>query len=174
VRVRSAFDPSRTSASASPVLPGIAVTALAGFGTPAVATRPSANVGQSITVAIPAATQAIATERFRRRAERGLPDAGPRHCGSCTASETAVAGQVATGMASMSITCPVPPRSNLRVPRHGCADLQIVPRITGLNRSAALGQSMGINGSGFAAARPRSSSAARRSAVRRCFRWNAT
>ena len=38
----------------------------------------------------------------------------------------------------------------MRVPGHGCARLQVVPRISALDRSTTLGQGMAVNGTGFA------------------------
>ena len=61
VRASSAFDPSRSGTATVTVIPGIAVTAQAAQGTPADAAVPSANVGQAITIAIPAAARALAS-----------------------------------------------------------------------------------------------------------------
>jgi hypothetical protein len=151
VRAKSVFDPNRAGTTSVTVLPGIAVTAQAGFGTPAAA-GPSANVGQAITVTIPAATRALTQQGFVVAQNVTFETLARDATGSCATAVAAVAGQVATGMNSMSVTVPpcAAPDPHLRVPGHGCVRLQIVPRITTLNRSAALGQSMGINGSGFA------------------------
>jgi hypothetical protein len=153
VRVRSVFDPSRTVAVNVTVVPGIAVTAQAGFGTPADPTRPSANVGQAVTIVIPAATRTLTGQLFIAGQNVVFAThARNSGTGACVDAETSVAGAVATGLASMNVTVPAcaAPDQHLRVPGHGCARLQIVPRITSLNRSQALGQNMGINGSGFA------------------------
>jgi hypothetical protein len=71
--------------------------------------------------------------------------------GQCAGGEVAVAGTVAQGMRSLNVLVPpcAAPEQQVRVPGHGCAPLQIVPSITSLNRSPALGQNMGINGAGF-------------------------
>jgi hypothetical protein len=152
VRARSAFDPSRTAAVNVTVRPGIAVAATAAFGTPAVAGLPSANVGRTVTVTIPAATAAITTERFAV-AQNVVFQTRARDSASamCIDGETTMAGVVAAGMTSMTVTVPpcAAPEQHLRVPGHGCARLQIVPRIQSLNRSAAIAPNLGINGSGF-------------------------
>ncbi|MBL8342604.1 MAG: hypothetical protein JNL30_14130 [Rubrivivax sp.] len=152
VRARSAFDPSRTAAVNVTVLPGIALTATAAFGTPAVAGLPSANVGRTVTVTIPAATAAATTERFAV-AQNVVFETHSRDgtSGACTDGTTTVAGTAAIGLASLTVTVPpcAAPEQHLRVPGFGCARLQIVPRIQSLNRGTNIAPNMGINGSGF-------------------------
>jgi hypothetical protein len=151
VRAKSAFDPSRSGTATVTVVPGIAVTATAAVGTPADTTAPSANVGQAITVAIPPATFALTAESFAAGHnvvfETVSRDAG----GACVTGTTPVTGTVAAGMKSLQATVPpcAAPDQRIRAVGHGCARLQVVPRITSLNRAASLGQNMGVNGSGF-------------------------
>jgi hypothetical protein len=151
VRVRSAFDPSRSAAVNVTVLPGIALNATATAGTPKVAGQPSANVGQAITVRIPAATLPMTTERFVAAQSVVFETHARDAAGGCTDGTATATGTVAPGLTQMTVVVPpcAAPEQHLRVPGHGCARLQIVPRITSLNRSAALGSNMGINGSGF-------------------------
>lgn len=152
VRARSAFDPNRTAAVNVTVLPGIEVGATAASGTPRVAGQPSANVGQAITVRIPAATLPVASERFVP-AQNVVFETHSRDAstGTCIDGTTTMAGTVATGLAQMTVQVPrcAAPGQHLRVPGHGCARLQIVPRILSLNRGTELGDNMGINGDGF-------------------------
>jgi hypothetical protein len=133
------------------ILPGIAVVAGATAGTPADANRASANVGQSIQLSIPAGTLNVTTERFAVAQTVVFKTRSRDATGACVDSEAAVAGTVATGLATMTVVVPpcAAPEQHLRVPGFGCARLQVVPRIQSLNRAAALGSSMGINGSGF-------------------------
>jgi hypothetical protein len=46
-------------------------------------------------------------------------------------------------------TCAAPDQQ-VRIAGHGCARLQVVPRISALDRSPSLGQGMAVNGDGFA------------------------
>ena len=67
---------------------------------------------------------------------------------------TSVAGTVAAGLTSLQVAVPTcaAPDQMLRIAGHGCARLQVVPRISALDRSPSLGQGMAVNGDGFACA----------------------
>jgi hypothetical protein len=153
VRASSAFDPSKSGTGTVTVIPGIEVTSQATAGAPADAAVPSANVGQAITIVIPAAARALTGEDFaagqvtefetiERDASTGL----------CKTGITPVAGTVATGMTSLQVVVPTcaTPDQHVRIAGHGCARLQVVPRISALDRSPSLGQGMAVNGDGFA------------------------
>jgi hypothetical protein len=153
VRASSALDPSKSGTATVTVIPGIAVTSQAAAGMPADAAVPSANVGQAITIAIPAAARTLTGEDFaagqvtefetiERDASSGL----------CKAGVTTVAGTVAAGMTSLQVVVPAcaAPNQRVRIAGHGCARLQVVPRISALDRSPSLGQGMAVNGDGFA------------------------
>jgi hypothetical protein len=153
VRASSAFDPSKSGTATVTVIPGIEVTSQAAAGTPADAAVPSANVGQAITIAIPAAARTLTGEDFaagqvtefetiERDASTGL----------CKTGVTPVAGTVAAGMMSLQVAVPTcaAPNPHVRIDGHGCARLQVVPCISALDRSTSLGQGMAVNGDGFA------------------------
>jgi hypothetical protein len=151
VRAKSVFDPSRSGTASVTVIPGIAVTASATVGTPADTTAPSANVGQLITIAIPAATRTLTGENFVAGQNVAFETISRDATGTCVTATTPVTGNVQPGMTSLRATVPpcAAPDQRVRVTGHGCARLQVVPRITSLNRAASLGQNMGVNGSGF-------------------------
>ncbi|HEX3330421.1 MAG TPA: hypothetical protein VHS27_10915 [Gaiellales bacterium] len=153
VRATSAFDPTKSGTATVTVIPGIALTAQPTAGTPADPAAPSANVGQAITIAIPAPTHAVTNQDFSpgQGTEFQTVQRDPA-TGQCTSGSTAVGGTVLAGMTSMHVAVPpcAAPDQAVKVAGHGCARLQVVPRITGLDRSTSLGQSMAINGSGFA------------------------
>jgi hypothetical protein len=151
VRAKSAFDPNRSGTATVTVVPGIAVTAQAAVGAPADPVAPSANVGQQITVAIPAATFALTNERFVSGQNVVFETIARDATGACVAGTTPVAGNVLTGMTSLRAAVPpcAAPDQSIRVAGHGCARLQVVPRITSLNRNLGTNL-MAINGSGFA------------------------
>jgi hypothetical protein len=152
VRAKSVFDPNHSGTATVTVVPGIAVTGTANAGTPADPAVPSANVGQNITIAIPAATFALTSERFVAGQnvvfETISRDAAT---GTCVSGTVPVAGNVQNGMQSLRAAVPAcgAPTQSVRVAGHGCARLQVVPRITSLTRPANT-QTMTINGSGFA------------------------
>jgi hypothetical protein len=152
VRATSAFDPNRSGTASVTVIAGVSLTAQATVGTPADPTAPSANVGQAITVAIPPATYAVTSEGFAAAQNVVFETISRDANGACVAGTTPVTSTVATGLKSLQATVPpcAAPDQRIRVTGHGCARLQVVPRITSLNRSASLGQSMAVNGGGFA------------------------
>ena len=154
VRARSAFDPSRSGTATVTVIPGIAVTAQAAQGTPADAAVPSANVGQTITIAIPAAAYALTSQDFAVGQVTEFETIERDASGICTPGVTSVAGTVAAGLTSLQVAVPTcaTPNQHLRIAGHGCARLQVVPRISALDRSPSLGQGMAVNGDGFACA----------------------
>jgi hypothetical protein len=152
VRARSAFDPSRSGTATVTVIPGIAVTAQAAQGTPADPAVPSANVGQTITIGIPAAAHTLTGEDFAAGQVTEFQTIERDASGTCKAGVTTVAGTVAAGLMSLQVAVPTcaGPDQRLRIPGHGCAKLQVVPRVSALDRGPSLGQGMAVNGDGFA------------------------
>jgi hypothetical protein len=152
VRASSAFAPNRSGTASVTVIAGVAVTAQATRGTPSDPAAPSANVGQTITVAIPPAAGTLTGEVFAAGQNVEFETVKRDATGTCQPGTLPVAGTVAVGMASLRATVPpcAAPNQRLRVAGHGCARLQVVPVITSLNRAASLGQNMVVNGSGFA------------------------
>ena len=152
VRASSVLDPSKSGTATVTVIPGIAITSQAPVGTPTDATVPSANVGQSLAIAIPAAAQALAA-RFTAATQNVVFQTIARDAnGVCQAGTATVAGTVAVGLTTLQATVPpcAAPTQSVHVVAHGCARLQIVPQITSLNRDPSLAPNMSINGSGFA------------------------
>jgi hypothetical protein len=70
----------------------------------------------------------------------------------CKPGTTTVAGAVGVGMAPLQVAVPTcaAPDQQVRIAGHGCARVQVVPRISALDRSPSLGQGMAVNGDGFA------------------------
>jgi hypothetical protein len=150
VRAKSAFDPNQSGTATVTIVPGIALTAHANAGTPADPARPSANVGQAVTVAIPAATFALTNERFVAGQNVVFETISRDPNGTCVAGTAPVAGNVANGLRSLTVAVPscAAPDQSVRVAGHGCAPLQVVPRIASLSNVGTNLKS--INGSGFA------------------------
>jgi hypothetical protein len=152
VRASSAFDPSKSGTATVTVIPGIEVTAQAAEGTPAAAAVPSANVGQAVMIAIPPAARALTGEDFAAGQNTEFQTIERDTSGMCKPGTTAVAGAVGVGMTSLQVAVPTcaAPDQQVRIAGHGCARLQVVPRISALDRSPSLGQGMAVNGDGFA------------------------
>lgn len=152
LRASSAFDPSRSGTATVTVIAGIAVTAAAAVGTATDPAAPSANVGQAITAAIPSPALTLTGERFAAAQNVVFETISRDATGTCQTATTPVAGVVAPGLTSLRAIVPpcAAPDQRVRVPGHGCARIQVVPRITSLNRAASLGPNMAVNGSGFA------------------------
>jgi len=151
VRVRSALDPSKSCTAQVTVIPGIAVSATAATGTAANPGVPSANVGQTVTIDIPAAVFALTGTGFASGQGVELTTVQRSATGTCTTSAVTVQGVVVPGLASLNVT--VPPCADadqmIRVPGHGCARLQVVPVIASLNTDPNIAPIMLINGIGF-------------------------
>jgi hypothetical protein len=152
VRASSAFDPSKSGTATVTVIAGIELNGQAAFGTPADAAVPSANAGQAITIAIPAAAQAVTGEDFAAGQATEFQTIERDASGTCKVGVTTVAGTAAAGMTSLQVAVPTcaAPDQHVRIAGHGCARLQVVPRISALDRSPSLGQGMAVNGDGFA------------------------
>ena len=148
-RASSALDPSRSCTAQITVLAGITVTATAAAGTPANPAVPSANVGQTVTIDIPAAVyqqtgtgltpgQAVAFTTVQRSPG-----------GACTTSVVTVQGNVAVGLTSLTVAVPAcaDAEQTIQVPGNGCAQLQIVPVISNLDTTSL--PVLLINGTGF-------------------------
>jgi hypothetical protein len=152
VRASSVYDPSKSGTATVTVIPGIEVDAQAAVGTPADPALPSANIGQAITIRIPAAARALTGEDFAAGQTTAFQTIERDAAGTCKAGATTVAGTVAAGMTSLQVAVPActAPDEQVRIPGHGCARLQVVPRISALDRSPSLGQGMAVSGDGFA------------------------
>ena len=152
VRASSAFDPSKSGTATVTVIAGIEVNGQAAVGTPADAAVPSANAGQAITIAIPAAARALTGEDFAAGQATEFQTIERDASGTCKAGVTTVAGTAAAGMTSLQVAVPTcaAPDQHVRIAGHGCARLQVVPSISALDRSPSFGQGMAVNGDGFA------------------------
>lgn len=151
VRVRSALDPSKSCTAQVTVIPGITVSATAATGTPANPGVPSANVGQTVTVEIPAAVFALTGSGFASGQGVEFTTVQRSTTGACTTSAVTVQGVVAAGLTSLNVAVPscADGDQTIRVPSHGCARLQVVPVIASLNTDPTIAPLMLINGTGF-------------------------
>jgi len=149
VRASSAVDPSKSCTAQITILAGIAVTAIAATGTPADPAVPSANVGQIVTIDIPAAVYGLTGTGFPAGQAVVFATVERSPAGTCTTSAVPVQGNVATGLTSLTVAVPscADADQTIQVPGNGCARLQIVPTITSLDITSVV--VMLINGTGF-------------------------
>ena len=142
------------------VIPGIAITSQATSGTPTDASVPSRT----------SVSRSRSRSRPLRRRSRLASRAGRTSSSRRSRATRTVSARQARrpwrdgGHGLTRCTRPLPcaaATQSVHVVAHGCARLQVVPRITSLNRDPSLAPNMAINGSGFACARRTSTSAPR-------------
>ncbi len=130
----------------------ISAAATAQVGTPSHAALPSANVGQAVTLSIPAAAFAITQQGFAT-GQAAVFQTIDRSTitGQCARSTISVQGTVAPGQTSLSVDVPTCADSDqvVRVPGHGTARLLVVPLISSLDLDPTIAPTMLIKGSGF-------------------------
>lgn len=141
----------------------ISAAATAQVGTPSNAALPSANVGQAVTLSIPAAAFAITQQGFAT-GQAAVFQTIDRSTttGQCARSTISVQGTVAPGQTSLSVDVPACADSDqvVRVPGHGTARLLVVPVISSLDLDPTIAPTMLIKGSGFVCGATESLSAA--------------
>ncbi len=152
VAVASALDPNRRTYATVSVVPGITTAAVAATGTPAIATLPSANCGQTIAIDIPAATYALTNEGFASVPAVEFPVLHAKTGGGCERGIVPIAPTIATGLQSLAAEVPAcaDPGGWVRVAGHGSARLQIVPEVTSIDGIRASEPDFTVRGSGFA------------------------
>lgn len=151
ISVNSAFSPNLGDQVELNVIPGVVTSATAANGTPALASLPSANCGQVVTLEVNPSALALTQQAFSQvqavEFERLMSQGG-----NCVHDVLPVQPTINTGL--LSLTAEVPacadPLGWVRVPGHGSLRLQIVPVITGLIGNRASSPDYTIIGSGFA------------------------
>jgi hypothetical protein len=127
----------------------LASTALDGISADAAVA--SANVGQTITIAIPAAVFTQTNQGFVTGDAVTFRLVQRSATGQCQESTVPIQGAVGTGMTVLDVTVPAcaHPDQQVRVPGHGCVRLLVVPTITSLDLDPAIAPGMLIKGTGF-------------------------
>jgi hypothetical protein len=152
VRAISTLDPSRYGSAAITVIPGIEVSSLASSGTGANPRVAAANVGQDLTITIPAAVFASTGQGFGagQTVEFDLIERQPN--GTCQTRRVPFQGTVLAGLTTLTVTVPAcaAPVQSIRAPGHGCLPIQVVPVITSIDPDPNNFPHVFIAGSGFA------------------------
>jgi hypothetical protein len=133
------------------VVAGVSVASTAVVGTPADAAVASANVGQTITIAIPAAVFTQTNQGFVAGDAATFRLVQRSATGQCQESTVPIQGTVGTGTTSLDVAVPAcaHPDQQIRVSGHGCVRLLVVPTITSLDLDPAIAPGMLIKGTGF-------------------------
>jgi hypothetical protein len=152
VRAISTLDPSRYGSATITVIPGIEVSSIATSGTAANSGVASANVGQDLTITIPAAVFASTGQGFGAGQAVEFDLIERLANGSCQTRRAPSQGTVLTGLTTLTVTVPpcAAPVQSIRAIGHGCLPIQVVPVITSIDADQSNFPHVIIAGSGFA------------------------
>jgi hypothetical protein len=121
-------------------------------GIPASVAVASANVGQTIAIAIPQAVFALTQHGFAAGDAATFRLVDRTAAGQCQESTVPIQGSLGTGSpATLEVVVPAcaHPDQQVRVAGHGCVRLLVVPTITSLDLDPAIAPGMIIKGTGF-------------------------
>lgn len=151
VAAASRLVPSLACWSQVNVVPGVTLASTAALGIPADAAIASVNVGQAITITIPAAVFAQTNQGFVAGDAATFRLVQRSATGQCQESTVPIQGIVGTGLTALEVAVPTcaHPDQQIRIPGHGCVRLLVVPTITSLDLHPAIAPDMLIKGTGF-------------------------